>query len=67
MTAFLVISMFVTVCALLMTGFPSEQIREQAGAAEITHFLEKPFSLEDVKAAIAEAVAEGSTDESDTD
>jgi two-component system OmpR family response regulator len=40
---------------LLMTGFPSSEIREEASRAEVTRFMEKPFGLEEVAAAIAEA------------
>jgi DNA-binding NtrC family response regulator len=43
---------------LLMTGFPSSEIRDEARRAEVHHFLEKPFGLGEVRDSIASAVAE---------
>ena len=40
---------------LLMTGFPSAEIRMEAERAQIFRFLEKPFGLEEVTAAIKAA------------
>ncbi|MCH7868856.1 MAG: response regulator [Myxococcales bacterium] len=42
---------------LLMTGFPSSEIRKEADRAEVFRFLEKPFGLDEVSAAIAAATA----------
>jgi len=42
---------------LLMTGFPSSEIREEARKARVFRFLEKPFSLEEVADAIAQAAS----------
>jgi len=41
---------------LLMTGFPSAEIREEADRACVFLFLEKPFGLDEVAEAIAQAV-----------
>lgn len=43
---------------LLMTGFPSAEVREQAERARVFRFLEKPFGLEEVAAAIAAAASD---------
>lgn len=40
---------------LLMTGFPSSEIRKEADRAQVFRFLEKPFGLEQVATAIREA------------
>ncbi|MCP5045520.1 MAG: response regulator, partial [bacterium] len=40
---------------LLMTGFPSSEIRKEADRAQVFRFLEKPFGLDEVAAAIAAA------------
>ena len=40
---------------LLMTGFPSSEIRHEADRAKVFRFLEKPFGLEEVAQAIREA------------
>jgi DNA-binding response OmpR family regulator len=40
---------------LLMTGFPSAEIRMEAERAQVFRFLEKPFGLEEVTAAIKAA------------
>lgn len=40
---------------LLMTGFPSSEIRKEADRAQVFRFLEKPFGLDEVSAAIAAA------------
>ena len=40
---------------LLMTGFPSSEIRKEADRAHVFRFLEKPFGLEQVATAIREA------------
>lgn len=40
---------------LLMTGFPSSEIREEAERAAVFAFIEKPFSLDEVAGAVAEA------------
>ena len=40
---------------LLMTGFPSAEIREAADHADVFRFLEKPFGLDEVAEAIAQA------------
>lgn len=40
---------------LLMTGFPSAEIRKEAERAKVFRFLEKPFGLEEVAAAIKAA------------
>ena len=37
---------------LLMTGFPSSEIRKEADRARVFQFLEKPFGLDEVAAAI---------------
>lgn len=42
---------------LLMTGFPSSEIRKEADRARVFQFLEKPFGLDEVAAAIAAAAA----------
>ncbi len=41
---------------LLMTGFPSSDIRQEADRAKVCRFLEKPFGLEEVAQAIRDAV-----------
>jgi DNA-binding NtrC family response regulator len=41
---------------LLMTGYASAELREQASAAGVFRFLEKPFGLEEIAAAIADAI-----------
>jgi DNA-binding NtrC family response regulator len=38
-----------------MTGFPSSEIRKEADRAQVFRFLEKPFGLDEVSAAIAAA------------
>lgn len=38
--------------AILMTGFPSEHLRQEAGKTEVHDFIEKPFSLARVRASI---------------
>ena len=40
---------------LVMTGFPSAEIREEASVARVFRFLEKPFGLAEVGAAIDQA------------
>ena len=40
---------------LLMTGFPSCEIRDEANRAQVFRFLEKPFGLTEVADAIAAA------------
>lgn len=40
---------------LLMTGFPSSEIRKEADRAQVFRFLEKPFGLDEVSAAITAA------------
>lgn len=40
---------------LLMTGFPSSEIRDEANRARVHCFLEKPFGLDEVARAVAEA------------
>ncbi len=40
---------------LLMTGFPSSEIRKEADRAQVFQFLQKPFGLEEVAAAIKAA------------
>jgi len=42
---------------LLMTGFPSSEIRKEADRAQVFRFLEKPFGLDEVATAIADATA----------
>jgi DNA-binding response OmpR family regulator len=44
---------------LLMTGYASAQLREQAREANVFRFLEKPFGLEEVASAIADAIQSG--------
>jgi len=44
---------------LLMTGFPSAQIRDEADHARVFRFLEKPFGLDEVAEAIAQAAHDG--------
>ncbi len=39
---------------VLMTGFPSSDLREEAGDTGVHHFLEKPFNLKDLTSAIDE-------------
>ncbi len=41
---------------LLMTGYASEDVKEQARQANVFRFLEKPFGLEEVASAVADAV-----------
>ena len=41
---------------LLMTGYASADVREQARQANVFRFLEKPFGLEEVASAVADAV-----------
>jgi DNA-binding NtrC family response regulator len=41
---------------LLMTGYASAELREQASAAGVFRFLEKPFGLEELASAIADAI-----------
>lgn len=43
---------------LLMTGFPSVKIREEATRARVFRFLEKPFGLDEVAGAVADAIRE---------
>lgn len=40
---------------LLMTGFPSAEIRREAERAQVFRFLEKPFGLEEILKAIEDA------------
>jgi len=40
---------------VLMTGFPSSEIRKEADRARVFQFLEKPFGLDEVAEAIAAA------------
>jgi two-component system OmpR family response regulator len=42
---------------LVMTGFPSSEIREEAERARVFRFLEKPFGLDEVASAIAAATS----------
>ncbi len=42
---------------LMMTGFPSSEIRLEAEQANVFRFLEKPFGLEELREAIEAAVA----------
>ena len=42
---------------LVMTGFPSPEIRKEVLRARVFRFLEKPFGLEEVSAAIRDAAA----------
>jgi len=41
-----------------MTGLPSSEIRDEASRAGVLQFMEKPFGLEKVAAAIREAAAD---------
>ncbi len=41
---------------VLMTGYASTELREQASAAGVFRFLEKPLGLEEIAAAIAGAI-----------
>ena len=43
---------------LLMTGFPSAEIREEADRARVFRFLEKPVGLDEVARAVADAIRE---------
>jgi DNA-binding NtrC family response regulator len=43
--------------AILMTGFPSRDLRSQAQEARVVDFLEKPFELGDLVSAVERAVA----------
>lgn len=43
--------------AILMTGFPSRDLRSQAREARVVDFLEKPFELADLVAAVERAAA----------
>jgi DNA-binding NtrC family response regulator len=43
--------------AILMTGFPSRDLRAQAKSAQVLVFLEKPFDLADLVAAVERAAA----------
>ncbi len=50
---------------LLMTGFPSSEIREEAARARVYRFLEKPFGLEEVGVAVTQCLSDaGPEDES---
>lgn len=40
---------------LLMTGFPSSEVRVEAERAKVFRFLEKPFSLDEIALAMREA------------
>lgn len=40
---------------LLMTGFPSSEIRKEADRAQVFRFLEKPFGLDEIALALAAA------------
>lgn len=40
---------------LMMTGFPSSEIRKEADRAKVFRFLEKPFGLDEISLAIAAA------------
>ena len=42
---------------VLMTGFPTAEIREEARRAGVRSLLEKPFGLEELAGAIAEATS----------
>ncbi len=41
---------------LLMTGYASTELRERANEAGVFRFLEKPFGLEEVASAVADAI-----------
>jgi DNA-binding response OmpR family regulator len=43
---------------LLMTGFPSSEIRDEARRARVHRFLQKPFGLGEIKASVESAAAE---------
>ncbi|HTO68450.1 MAG TPA: response regulator [Myxococcota bacterium] len=43
--------------AILMTGYPSARLRERAAADAALGLLEKPFSLAELRAAVARALA----------
>jgi DNA-binding response OmpR family regulator len=42
---------------LMMTGFPSSEIRKEAARANVFRFLEKPFGLKEVARAVRDATA----------
>ncbi len=42
---------------LLMTGFPSSEIHAEAERARVFRFLEKPFGLDEVAAAVEAAAS----------
>jgi two-component system OmpR family response regulator len=46
---------------ILITGYPSEALERDAAAADIWPVLAKPFDLEELTAAIDEAVTRGSS------
>jgi DNA-binding NtrC family response regulator len=40
---------------ILMTGFPSEELRTEARISRVLHFIEKPFEVESLEAAVRHA------------
>jgi two-component system OmpR family response regulator len=46
---------------ILITGYPSETLKRDAAAADIRPVLAKPFELDELTAAIEEAVTRGSS------
>lgn len=42
--------------AILMTGFASSELRDEAGGADIQEFIEKPFSLERIRKAVEDTL-----------
>jgi DNA-binding response OmpR family regulator len=42
--------------AILITGFASADLREEAGSADVLEFIEKPFTLERIRKAVGQAL-----------